>query len=136
MKTGTVKDVMNDFKNGTYDFTNNGKCTQCGECCGNYLPMTAKEVEVIYNYIKVHNITDKSKCDLHTENSFNLICPFLDTKKEKEKCTIYKVRPEICRKFICDPKKRGKITKDYASRVRLVDLRKTFYGESGGMRDG
>ena len=27
MKTGTVKDVMNDFKNGTYDFTNNKKKT-------------------------------------------------------------------------------------------------------------
>lgn len=29
------------------------------------------------------------------------VCPFCDTSKEREKCRIYKVRPNICRRFIC-----------------------------------
>ena len=32
MKTGTFAQMQEEFSNGTYDLTDNGKCTQCGAC--------------------------------------------------------------------------------------------------------
>lgn len=32
MAVGSIKQMLNDFKNGTYNLTCNGKCTGCGEC--------------------------------------------------------------------------------------------------------
>lgn len=75
---------MNEFKSGVYDLTENGKCTQCGECCGNCLPMTKKEISIIKDYIKVHKVAEQ----LHTvglrEPAFDMTCPFLDITKDKE----------------------------------------------------
>ena len=47
-----VRQIVQDMKDGTYNMTNNGKCTGCGKCCSNYLPMTASEISTIKNYIK------------------------------------------------------------------------------------
>ena len=52
-----LADAIEDMRNGTYDFTNNGECIQCGACCSNYLPMTQKEIATIRRYIK--SITSK-----------------------------------------------------------------------------
>ena len=52
MKNGTFDSMIDDFKNGTFNLTCNGKCTECGECCSNLLPMTDDEISVIKNYIK------------------------------------------------------------------------------------
>lgn len=55
---GTFEKMQKDLSNGTYDFTDNGKCTQCGKCCSNLLPMTEKEIEVIRKYIKRYHIKE------------------------------------------------------------------------------
>ena len=34
------------------DFTDNGKCRDCGNCCGNFLPLTDAERATIRRYIK------------------------------------------------------------------------------------
>ena len=38
------------------DLTCNGECTQCGQCCGNLLPMTDEEIATIHKYIKRYHV--------------------------------------------------------------------------------
>lgn len=75
-----------------------GKCIGCGECCGDILPVTDKEIKRLKQYAKKHNLKE------HRHNVFNAelrdcTCPFLDG--ETHRCDVYAVRPEICRSFIC-----------------------------------
>ena len=51
------------FSDGVIDLTCNGKCTQCGQCCSNLLPMTDEEIAVIHKYIKRHHIVRYIKSD-------------------------------------------------------------------------
>ena len=52
MKTGYIEQMLKEFSDGTYDLTDNGKCTQCGACCSNALPMTEDEISVIRRFVK------------------------------------------------------------------------------------
>ena len=119
--------AMEDFKNGTCNFTDDGKCIQCGECCSNYLPMTEREIRIIKAYIKKNGIRPHSHITPTRFPTLDFTCPFLNGQKEKEKCDIYKVRPLVCQEFICDPEKRKPLTtKD---RFYTVDVRETFFGK-------
>ncbi|MCD8398255.1 MAG: YkgJ family cysteine cluster protein, partial [Lachnospiraceae bacterium] len=84
------------------DNTINGECCQCGECCGNYLPLSKKEIRAIHQYIKANDIKECNNMVPLSEVLFDLTCPFLDTRKSNEKCRIYEVRPEICKVFACN----------------------------------
>ena len=33
-----------------------GKCSKCGECCSNFLPVSQSEVDIIQKYVIEHNI--------------------------------------------------------------------------------
>lgn len=35
---GTLQQAYEDMESGVYDFTKDGKCSGCGQCCMNYLP--------------------------------------------------------------------------------------------------
>ena len=127
IKTGTFAQMQEEFNNGTYDFTNNGKCTLCGNCCSNLLPMTDTEIETIRKYIKKRNIKEHRHILPLAEPTLDFTCPFLDDSKPNEKCDIYEARPRICRDFICDPKQRPPVDIKYASKCRLVNVRSEFY---------
>lgn len=129
MKTGTFAQMQEEFNNGTYDLTDNGKCTQCGACCSNLLPMTDSEIETIRKYIKNHNIKEHRHILPLAEQTLDLTCPFLNDSKPNEKCDIYEVRPRVCRYFICDPKKRHPVDVKYASKCRNVFVREEFFGK-------
>ena len=130
MKTGTFAQMQEEFNNGTYDLTDNGKCTQCGACCSNLLPMTAEEIETIRKYIKEHNIKERKHILPLAEPTIDMTCPFLDDSKSCEKCTIYEVRPRICRDFICCPSKRQPMNDfEYKMKCRIVDVRNEFFGK-------
>ena len=62
MKTSTLEQARKDFEHGVYNMTDNGKCTGCGNCCSNILPMTDKEIEVIRRYIKKNHIKERKQC--------------------------------------------------------------------------
>lgn len=129
MKTSTLEQVQKDFEHGVYNMTENGKCTGCGNCCSNILPMTDKEIEAIRRYIKKHHIKEcKHRIPL-AKPVLDMTCPFLNTDKKTEKCTIYSVRPNICRKFSCDPEQRPELDIEYAVIARVVNVRETFYGK-------
>lgn len=128
MRTGTFEEMISDFRNGTFDLTKGGKCTQCGACCSRMLPMTDKEIEVIRRYIKKYNIKEFKHGIPLAEPFLDMTCPFLNTDKKTERCAIYSIRPNICKQFSCDPKQRPQLKISYASKTRIVDVRREFYG--------
>ena len=121
----SVKKGMDD---NIYNFTVNGKCSQCGACCSDLLPMSEKEIREIRRFIKKNGITE-CKHLLPTANQcMDMTCPFLDTDKKSEKCRIYPVRPAICRQFICDSEKRAKHNRELLKQTRrIVDVRREFF---------
>lgn len=128
MYNGTLETMLDDFNNGTYNLTCNGKCTECGECCSNLLPMTDDEIKTIKRYIKRNGIKEHSRVVAPLlQPTIDMTCPFLDSSKSCEKCTIYEVRPKICRDFICDPKQRLTVDLTWGLRCKPVDLRKEFF---------
>ncbi len=98
---GTLQQIYEDMEHGVYDFTKDEKCSSCGACCSNYLPLSSGEIKEIKRYIKKHHIKEQKHMIAPTVAPvFDMNCPFLDMSKEKDKCTIYDVRPKICRCFI------------------------------------
>lgn len=126
LKIGCFEEVIEDMENGTYDFTKNGQCCGCGSCCSNLLPVTESEIRSIKRYMKKHNIKECKHILPPMDVRFDLTCPFLDTTKSKDKCTIYPVRPAVCKSFICDPKQRKQF--NATGKEFIVDVRETFFG--------
>lgn len=127
---GTLQQVFEDMERGVYDFTKDGKCSGCGQCCSVYLPLSSVEIKEIRRYIKKHHIKEQKHMIVPTkEPLLDMTCPFLDTSKEKEKCTIYPVRGEICSSFICnDPHGARKNKKLLHKKYQVVNMRKEFFG--------
>lgn len=131
MKIGSVEEMANDYQNGTHNFTHNGKCSECGNCCSRYLALNNKEINTIRNYTKKHNIKQqKHAIFVHREALFDATCPFLDDTRATHKCTIYEVRPLICREFKCDDwYKIDRNNKIYKAKLRAVDVTELFFGK-------
>lgn len=107
------------------DFTDNGKCSNCGKCCSNLLPLSNDEVTRIKNYIKKHNIKEQRH---NAMNGVDMTCPFRD--EANRKCLIYEIRPEICRQFQCNHNaediKKWKL--DFHKKFNVVFMRNEFFG--------
>lgn len=125
--------ILSAMKNNEFDYTKDGKCSCCGACCSNLLPVSEKEIREIKKYIKKKHIEPcrhLTPFSAATAATGDLLCPFLDTGKEKEKCRIYEVRPLICRDFSChyEKNRRNMAVKDLQQIRRCVDVRRTFFG--------
>lgn len=96
-------DIEKTYPKGT-DFTKNGACSRCGNCCTSHLFLTEQEKKTIHDYVKKHHIQPQH----HTEGTqsgdavIDLLCPFLDTTQDEKACQIYPVRPVICQIYRCD----------------------------------
>ena len=122
----TIKEVVSNMNRGLYDFTVDGKCSECGSCCSNFLPISSKEIKQIEWYIRKHHI--KECRHNFTASLMDLTCPFLMDDKAKEKCSIYPVRPEICKSFVCnDPQGARKNKALMHKKYKPVDMRETFF---------
>lgn len=124
-------EMLKDASHGVYDFTKNGKCSECGSCCSNVLPMTNKEINQVRAYIKKHNIEKQTHCTkVLAKQSIDCQCPFLDYSRAEHKCLIYPVRPMVCREFICN--KWDALTKRRIARepVKLINVAETFYPDT------
>lgn len=126
---GTIEEVIRNMNSGLYDYTNNGKCSSCGQCCGMFLPMSEKDISRIKMYVKKHNI---KPCNHFLPTALPLLdatCPFRDNNKKI--CTIYKVRPVICRDFRCDKAKNGYMPskKLFEDDYKVVNVRELFFGK-------
>ena len=119
--------VERDMEDNIYNFTKDGKCSGCGNCCTNLLPMSKKEVAAIHKYIEKYGIKE-CRHRLPVANPvIDMTCPFRNN--DNRSCAIYEVRPEICRQFICDNAKRAKHNRQLLRQTRsLVDVRSEFFG--------
>lgn len=88
---------MNKEINNVIDFTKDGKCSNCGQCCSNLLPLSNDEVKQIKSYIKKHKIKEQRHNFIQ---GVDLTCPFRD--EANKKCLVYEIRPAICRQFMCN----------------------------------
>ena len=118
--------ALYEFQNGTYNFTDDGKCVQCGACCSNFLPMTEREIRIIKAYVRKNGIKPHVHTIPFAEETEDWTCPFMNGDKKTEKCDIYKVRPSVCQMFICDPEKRKPL--EGWKGMMIVDVRQTFFG--------
>lgn len=111
------------------DFTQNGKCSNCGNCCTNLIVMSDREVNRIKVYLRQHPVNEqflKSKIDI---KSVDMTCPFRDHVHGK--CLIYSVRPEICKQFICNKDEYSLLlnrNKLASENRRSVFMRTEFFG--------
>ena len=124
---GTLEKVMEDMRNGVYDYTRDGKCSGCGNCCSRILPVSGKEVRRIREYIRKHHIEECVNRPPTAGPVQDWTCPFRDNMKRI--CTVYEVRPAICRDFRCD-KPRKQIEADkrmYHGKYNVVDMREKFF---------
>ena len=124
-KMSNFEEFLRDMKHGVYNFTDNGKCTCCGNCCTALLPVTKEELKAIKRYIKRKHI----KPVVHSEKAdIDLTCPFRNDAEKK--CNVYEVRPAICWDFKCDkPQKMINETKEkynYDNRFHTVNMRSIF----------
>ena len=107
----------------------NGECIRCGECCGDYLPITEKELKTIRRYVRKNNV--KSYRNRVVSTPFDITCPFLNGQKL---CTIYEVRPSICSTFKCNlPLEELEKNRDehiLNGIRRPVSLREEIFGET------
>lgn len=119
------------MEDNIWNFTNDGKCSNCGNCCSNFLPMSQKEVEAIRKYIHKNDIKESRHIIPEAKKSYDATCPFRDNTRKV--CTIYPVRPKICQVFICDSEKRAKRNRDLLKQTRgIVQVRETFFGGGAG----
>ena len=129
LKVETLKEAYEDMKNGVYDFTKDGKCSGCGNCCSNLLPMTKKEIKRIKRYIREHKIKEQKVLAVYANPLVDLTCPFMRKDVAKDRCMIYPVKPEICTFFKCDNEKNGKHYDGNREGMMLVNVREVFFGE-------
>lgn len=125
---GTIEEVIRDMEADVFDFTINGECANCGQCCSNFLPVSKKEIKKIHRHIQKKKVAEQKHLVPAASQTVDWTCPFRDNSARR--CTIYDVRPAICRDFRCD-KPRKKIQADksmYHGKYSVVDMRKEFFG--------
>lgn len=70
------------------------KCTNCGECCGP-VPVTGAELSAIMDALR--QMPKDIRDSLAAQERGELTCMFRDVKAQR--CSIYPVRPLICRMY-------------------------------------
>lgn len=129
--SGTLHDYIQSAKSVT-DYTVDGKCSGCGSCCSVLLAMSNEEINRIKRFIRKHRIKEQKHIMPTVDPVADLTCPFLDISKPDKKCTIYRVRPAICRCFICNDMDgcKNHFRQLYGQRRVVINVRETFYGDN------
>ena len=128
MNIGTLEQAVAEMKkHGVQDYTQDGKCSSCGQCCSNALPMSKKEAIRILEYVKRKHIQECKHIPPTVGPVQDWTCPFRDN--ERRICTVYEVRPAVCRDFRCDkPGKEIEANKRlYHGKYAVVYMRETFF---------
>lgn len=125
----TFKEYVSDgFKDEIIDFSNNGKCSSCGNCCNNHLPMNKKEINRIKKFIRENNIKAITMVTPLARAPIDMTCPFKNNASKI--CTIYSVRPKVCRLFLCSKPKEAKVNREkFANTMQMIDVRKEFFNK-------
>ena len=118
----TIPEIIQTMATGNVKITDNscnGKCSKCGDCCTNFLPVSQREIDLIQEYIIKNNIKPQTQMMVMQNR---LTCPYYNGKK----CLIYEVRPLICKEFYCykkpDAETGRKFSKDRYITVNMWEI--------------
>lgn len=116
-----------------FDASCNGVCSNCGDCCNDIIPLNNADINRIKQYVKKHNIKQIYH-GCYVNKLLDVMCPFRDD--DNKKCTIYEVRPYICRAFTCHNYNEIFLTdkvlahkRYYATNPKKRSMRLTFFGD-------
>lgn len=125
---GNLNEMIQAMESGVWDYTKNGECSGCGNCCGNILPISSKEIKRIKRYVEKYGIREQIRRYPTSAPTLDMQCPFRD--EIGKRCVIYPVRPAICQDFRCDkPRKNIQANRAmYDGKYVPVDMRATFFG--------
>lgn len=119
--------IAKGMEDNLYNYTVDGKCSKCGNCCSDILPLSDTEICRIRKYIRQKGLKESKHLIPVAKPVLDMTCPFRDNGKKI--CTIYEVRPEICRQFICDNEQRAKEDRELLKVGRRVfSVREVFFG--------
>ena len=107
------------------NFTENNRCSGCGACCSDMLPLSDAEIQRIKKYIKDNGIKEQRH---NAVTSLDATCPFRN--EAERKCNIYPVRPAICRRFVCNEDESVSIRRrdEFHHKYKTVLMRNEFFG--------
>lgn len=127
MNTGSFKKILDNTE--VVDYFKDDKCSECGQCCSRFLALSNYEINTIKAYIKRKNIKQQTHAvNVLAQRALDMTCPFLDDDKPNHKCTIYEVRPLICRSFSCRRYLNHEIDPELYKVPRTkIDVTKTFF---------
>ena len=121
-----ITEAYKEMNEGVHDYTKNGRCVGCGACCSSLLPLSDKDIKRIKTYMERNDIKERKRITPSAKPVIDLTCPFRDNVEKK--CTIYPVRPDICRSFRCDRPSRGIACKmDVKTEYKVYDVREVFF---------
>ena len=123
---GDLGELIRTYKSGVTDFTANGNCSQCGQCCGDLLPLSKGEIKKIRQYVKDFGIAEHVNRPPTATPILDMTCPFRNEKAKK--CDIYPVRPLICKDFTCSKPPSEADKELYRQSRQTISMRKTFFG--------
>ena len=125
ISSGTIGDLERNNARGVTDYTQDGNCSNCGACCSARLPLMGSEIKRIRRFVRESGY----KPHRFALTYLDLTCPFRNN--EKRCCDIYKIRPAICRDFLCANPSRGIWANAalYTEPIRMVDMRSEFFHE-------
>ncbi len=92
-------------------------CNKCGKCCNNNLLLSEKEIIFLSEYVVTHNIKENNNTDS---------CPFLD---ERYLCSIYEIRPDICKYYDCSDATAGVeyiLSDTEIQKIKEIDMKSFF----------
>lgn len=129
LKNEVIEGMSSLLSKKITDYTVDGKCSGCGNCCPDMLSLSMGEVTAIEEYIQKHNI-QPHVVGVPLTSAIDATCPFLNIEKKTDRCNIYPVRPYICRIFHCNDTDIRKYLND--PKLRSVDrfrvsMRQTFF---------
>ena len=125
---GNTESYKESLRDGVKDYTCHGECSNCGECCGDMLPLTRGDILTIKAYLSHHDVKEVKHVPPTINPVIDRTCPFRNDLERK--CNIYPARPLVCRLFKCNKQASGElmdITK-YKEEPHLISMRSFFFG--------
>lgn len=108
------------------DNTINGECSGCGRCCTDVLLLSNEEIWKIKKYLNNHPEIRPVNRSLFVDKIACNICPFL---QKNNKCSIYDIRPRICKNFLCSEycKHKDEDTYNMYRHIKVISMIRTFF---------
>lgn len=79
-RCGTIEDIL---MSPNVDYTVGGKCSECGACCADIIPVSSREIKAIKAYIKRHHVEPVRHVAAGSD-ILDGVCPFLRYGQAKE----------------------------------------------------